>query len=493
MRGLVRRVVVLVESLMSWLPRSRLAFQISSIDGMKTHGDEEFFIIHKENPSFAVVFMDKLPSAGVLFAGKIANHSICSNLALEMEGEKEDLIIPVYRNGTFREAITLPGRPDRLRIRIAARKGYLQLAELSIEAPTRVELYLRQLHRVIDSGLLKDKRQDRGAQRAWSKLLPGSIDRLAAEAARIVSARRQINDYQEFLERERQAYPGIIRNHKTDEIVFTIIVDHKGEDLQKLETTLQSIADQDFRNLEIVVRHDASFAPSARDDGDGISARRLAFTSEPVTTTDLAGAFLIFLNSGDVLRRNGLKTLESHFATDHALVMIYTDHDHLTPTQTRVNPAFKPDWNREFLAHGDYIANAFALRREWIDQELIPTAPAIIAWLAQGRPHHADAPARIGHLRHILFHLADRAPARPRIRPPAMPAEPPRVEIIIPNNNKKPILETCVTSLFEQSTYRNFTLTIIENNSTDPALFAYYDQLVATRGARILTIAEPFK
>lgn len=55
----------------------------------------------------------------------------------------------------------------------------------------------------------------------------------------------------------------------------------------------------------------------------------------------------------------------------------------------------------------------------------------------------------------------------------------PLVSILIPNMNHKDVLKTCIDSLYEKNTYKNFEVIIIENNSTEDEIFEYYKELEA--------------
>ncbi len=53
----------------------------------------------------------------------------------------------------------------------------------------------------------------------------------------------------------------------------------------------------------------------------------------------------------------------------------------------------------------------------------------------------------------------------------------PLVSIIIPNKDHIDDLDKCVQSIYATSTYQNFEFIVVENNSTDPATFAYYERM----------------
>lgn len=54
---------------------------------------------------------------------------------------------------------------------------------------------------------------------------------------------------------------------------------------------------------------------------------------------------------------------------------------------------------------------------------------------------------------------------------------PPLVSIIIPNKDRKAVLEKCIDSIYEKTTYPNFEILVVENNSETDEIFRYYDRL----------------
>ena len=62
----------------------------------------------------------------------------------------------------------------------------------------------------------------------------------------------------------------------------------------------------------------------------------------------------------------------------------------------------------------------------------------------------------------------------------------PRVSIVIPNKDGKDILEVCINSIFEKSTYKNFEIVITENNSETNEIFDYYKTLLKNDKIKIV-------
>ena len=53
----------------------------------------------------------------------------------------------------------------------------------------------------------------------------------------------------------------------------------------------------------------------------------------------------------------------------------------------------------------------------------------------------------------------------------------PLVSIIIPNKDQLKLLSNCIISIFGKTTYNNFEIIIIENNSKTPEIFHYYEEI----------------
>ncbi len=69
----------------------------------------------------------------------------------------------------------------------------------------------------------------------------------------------------------------------------------------------------------------------------------------------------------------------------------------------------------------------------------------------------------------------------------------PKISIIIANKDHAEDLKRCVSSILEKSTYDNFEIIIVENNSTEEEIFAYYRQLTEQEErVRVITYRGDF-
>lgn len=63
----------------------------------------------------------------------------------------------------------------------------------------------------------------------------------------------------------------------------------------------------------------------------------------------------------------------------------------------------------------------------------------------------------------------------------------PKVSIIIPNKDHVEDLRRCISSIMEKSTYDNYEIVIVENNSTSDEIFAYYEELRKYANVKVVT------
>ena len=68
----------------------------------------------------------------------------------------------------------------------------------------------------------------------------------------------------------------------------------------------------------------------------------------------------------------------------------------------------------------------------------------------------------------------------------------PKISIVIANKDHKEDLKRCITSILEKSTYENYEIIVVENNSTQQEIFDYYEELKENEKIRVLTYEGEF-
>ena len=70
--------------------------------------------------------------------------------------------------------------------------------------------------------------------------------------------------------------------------------------------------------------------------------------------------------------------------------------------------------------------------------------------------------------------------------------ENPLVSILIPNMNHLEDLKCCIESVILKSTYKNYEIIVIENNSTDEDIFEYYEKIENYENVRVVRFEGAF-
>ena len=62
----------------------------------------------------------------------------------------------------------------------------------------------------------------------------------------------------------------------------------------------------------------------------------------------------------------------------------------------------------------------------------------------------------------------------------------PKVSIVIPNKDGKDILKVCIDSVLEKTTYSNYEIIVVENNSTSEEIYEYYKEIIKNEKVRVV-------
>jgi GT2 family glycosyltransferase len=236
------------------------------------------------------------------------------------------------------------------------------------------------------------------------------------------------------------------------------------------------------------------------------------------------GEFVGLLALGDELAPDALfevvKLLQEHPKAD----LVYSDVDEVDVKGNRSNPYFKPGWSPDLLLSENYVSDLSVYRKSFLmdvggfkegfdgcqDYDLVLRAT-----------ERTDA---IHHVSKVLYHRAapgplasfgdDKSRVRDRTRralsealerrglegsvedgylPNRFRAKlkikgEPKVSIIIPTRDNVPFLKRCIESVERLTTYRNYELLIVDNNSRDQETVEYLTSI----HHRVIPFREPF-
>ena len=245
-----------------------------------------------------------------------------------------------------------------------------------------------------------------------------------------------------------------------------------------------------------------------------------------------SGDFVSFFDHDDILEPDLFFSYAEAIENNDNVDLLYCDEDKLMPDGKLAQPFFKPDFNIDLLRNNNYICHMLTIRKSLLDT-LEPNTKEFDGAQDHNLTLRAVEKARnVHHVAKVLYHwrlsetsTAANADSKPyatiagikavqnhldrlglnakveQARRPftykvtyAAPDSHPLVSIIIPTKDHADILDNCITSIVEKSTYDNYELVIIENNSTENTTFEYYDKLQAKYPAivRLVTWEHEF-
>lgn len=304
---------------------------------------------------------------------------------------------------------------------------------------------------------------------------------------------------------------------------ISIIVPLYNTPAKLFDEMLQSVVRQTYTNWELVLV-DAS-------DADKRLERRLpkavpgTIVYEPIENGGIAlnttrgfalahGEYITLLDHDDVLYPNALfevvQTIQNTGAD-----FVYSDEIVLSADLKELGGYhFKPDFAPDYLRGVNFITHLAVFSRPLLD-----AAGAYESKEFDGAQDHdlilrlTEKAQRIEHIKKVLYiwraaagSTAAGMEAKPyavaageraidaqlkRLGLPghamAVPDAPgafqvryeltghPKISVLIPSKDHIDDLDRCLTSLYKNAGYDNFEVIVIENNSTDPATFAYYE------------------
>jgi len=321
--------------------------------------------------------------------------------------------------------------------------------------------------------------------------------------------------------------------------LLSVIMPVYNPPVEFLSKAIQSVVDQVYGNWELCIADDASTDPAVtstlkrwadQDTRIKVTIREqngnISLASN--SAAELAGGdHLVLLDQDDELTPDALGEVALYLAENPATDILYSDDDKVDATNHRYSPQFKPDWSPELLLSYMYFSHLFVIRRA-----LFVEAGGLRVGFEGSQDYDlalraTERTSHIGHIPKVLYHwralpnsTAASGGAKPESFAAGMnaiqdafdrrgigstvfqpdwavnaqcgifshrfPDEGPSVAIIIPTKNNLEILRACIDSL-KKTTYRNYELVIVDNESDDPATLDY----LASVPHRVLRIPTP--
>ncbi len=335
-------------------------------------------------------------------------------------------------------------------------------------------------------------------------------------------------------------YQLLAREHASwgSQPVISIVMPAYNSPGEQLVAAIESVLAQVYPHWELCIADDASSEPHVREMLEQYRRRdsriKVVYREDnghisaaSNSAIELAsGAFIGLLDHDDLLHPLALHYVAEAIIAHPDVQLVYTDEDKLDLRGQRCDPYFKCEFNYELLLAQNMVCHfaCFGAQRlrelggfrlgfegaqdydlvlrfcEALPASRIVHVPRVLYHWRMGSGSTAmsadEKPyARIAGRKAVEDHLlrtgqdatVEAAPEEPgmnrvRFRPPT-PA--PQVGIVIPTRDRADLVEMCVGSILSRSSYRNYSIVIVDNASREPASLKLFERLRAS-GVTIL-------
>ena len=350
------------------------------------------------------------------------------------------------------------------------------------------------------------------------------------------------SEYREWLAKHAPTARELYRMHFDSQTwlfrpLVSVILPVHNPDPVWVSEAVQSVRDQTYDNWELCIADDHSTRPgvaealsqlAAEDPRIKLERRETNGGISVASNTALehaTGEFITFLDHDDILEPHALHALIEQLQSNPKLDFIYSDEDKLSVDGERVEPFFKPEWSPELMLSLNYITHMVLIRRTLIDDigrfrsetdgaqdydlflrctertEHIAHVPDVLytwrkvpgsaalsteakpwAYVA-GKRTLEDAARRRG-----FEATVDDGPFLGSYSMHRRLPDAATVTILIPTRDRPDLLRRCIDSIRKRSTYRNYSICVVDNDSRLPETHAF----LTTAGVRVVPAPGPF-
>lgn len=323
---------------------------------------------------------------------------------------------------------------------------------------------------------------------------------------------------------------------------FDIVTPVYNPPIDVLREAIESVRAQSYPHWTLYLVNGASDRPGVRETLDEyaelderVCVIHLAHNGGISTNSNAAlaqaeGDYIALLDHDDLLAPHMLFEVAQRLNDEHTqqpdappLDVVYFDEDKISAdSKERMHPWFKPQFAPDTLLGGNILMHCVirrqllqeiggfdpkmdgaqdwdvALRLSEVTKRMAHIPKVLYHWRRIEGSAALDADAKPwayeAQKRAIAHHLARIGTAGAEITFPAKgvlrilwPQPTAKISIIIPTKNKAELIRACLTSIFEQSTYENYEVILVDTGSSESETLAYYESL---RGEPRLKIVE---
>lgn len=305
------------------------------------------------------------------------------------------------------------------------------------------------------------------------------------------------------------------------EILFSIVMPVYNVEIKWLDKAIESIEKQNYKNWEICIADDCSTRQEVREHLSAMKNSRIKIKlleknqgisgATNAAAALASGEYILLMDNDDELAPSALHEFYQKIKKEGSEI-IYSDMDIIDAKGKTRDPLCKPDWSPDLFLSQMYLGHLIGFKKS-----LFEKVGGFRSEFNGSQDYDlllrmTEMTDKIGHVSEILYHWRDlpsSTAANPESKPYAQTAglnaiqehldrvygkgaatanetenlfvydvryhmnEEPKVSIIIPIKDHADLLKAAIDSIFAKTTYKNFEIIILNNNSEREETFSY--------------------
>ena len=338
----------------------------------------------------------------------------------------------------------------------------------------------------------------------------------------------EINYYKIWIEKNEPKEEDLVkqRNHQFNlNPKISLVVPMYNTPVRFFEELVDCLINQTYSNWELcladgspeqnseldrIIRKDDRIKYKFLNENKGISGN----TNEALNMA--TGDYIGLLDHDDLIPVFALYEIVKCINDNKDVEFIYTDEDKIAGEKDkRIDPYFKPDFSIDTLRSNNYITHLSVFKKELMDKlggfrdeyngaqdydiiiraventdQIVHIPKVLYHWRvhpestamdSDAKPYAYEAGKKVieDHLKRCnLNGIVSESTDIKGIYEVEYEVEGnPKVSIIIPNKDSLKLLKNCINSIINKTTYKNYEILIIENNSEEKQTFSYYKEI----------------
>lgn len=355
--------------------------------------------------------------------------------------------------------------------------------------------------------------------------------------------------YQDWIKNKENIEDSLTESQSSG-LKFSILMPTYESNVTYLEKAIVSILSQSYENIELCIVDDCSSTREVEScilNFQKLDSRikfkrresRGHISKASNDALELAtGDYCVLVDHDDILYPHAIRVIAQNIYQEPQLALLYSDEDKLysgdfdSTAACRYDPYFKSEWDSELILTQNFVSHVSTYKTELLrkiggfregyegaqDWDLILRYSEIIK------------PKQICHIPHVLYHWRavpgsvalgidqkdyaysaglktiedsinrrnlnaivevnplDKASYRIKYKHD----DTAKAEIIIPTRNNYQDLKKCIDSIINKTTYKHYSISIVDNLSTDEATVNYLSSIQSLAGINISHFHENF-